>query len=157
MDNGMQQFWYEVQYDGNSEDGNSIKFGYLTQQGKTIASIWGFEIVGDGKWEEVDLGVPHGEPMTSDPVITPFGENGAKVTISWTLSLIPFDYELNLVFETVVDFMNQLPLDKFSAKDSSFIESTDGPDNTKTHAVRALKPLIQASGDNAGANTVMIL
>jgi len=125
-----QPFWYSVQCDGAT-----ARFGYVDQQGTPIASWAGFEFV-NGRWEEM-------YPGDSTMKVAPFGEAGCKITMTFSSALVYVGYqELNLVFDTVVDFTKPLPLDQLSIKDSSYSEVVEAavPPETSTYAVQSLTP-----------------
>src|SRR3954462_14339672 len=112
-----QQFWYSVEVEGAPAP---TQFGYVQQDGTTVASVYGLEFK-DGQWQEVRD--PHNFPTQLE--VTNFRAGGCQLAIVSGIPILETD-QWNLVFETTVDFTQPLPLDKLALKNSSY-ERTLGP------------------------------
>lgn len=129
--NTQQPYWYSIQYDGES-----TKFGYIDQQGTTVATLGGNLVFEDGKWQEASL--PYF--TRTEITVTDFGETGCQIAIFSFMGLQESD-QANLVFKTKVDFTKPLPLDQLSLADSSYaVILGPPPTETTTYAVREVTP-----------------
>jgi hypothetical protein len=112
-----QQYWYAVEVGGAPEP---AQFGY------TAEGI-----------------IPN--DLLSDFSVTPFGEGGSMLKIDYAVpvGINGASWSVSLAFRTVVVFSRPLPLDQFSAPDSSyeFDPPAISPDPPTTLPVRAVTPL----------------
>lgn len=107
MTYGQEPLWYTCQHDG----GNSA-FGYIVWEGKTYAGV--VELVfQNGAWID-----PSG--IFCSIQVVPFGDGGSQVQVdSQAPTSMSPDNLLSLAFRGAVDLTKPLPLDQFSAADSS--------------------------------------
>ena len=115
--NDEQEFWYSIQVGGDLQDS------------PINPKDWP---VGYNSSGVIKIPRPPDWSMYNE---TPFGESGTRLRIFGSGS--PYSPTVSLAFETAIDYTQPLPLDRFSAADSSWeldFEIYTGPKNDPIHS-----------------------